>query len=70
MFGATSQRFLALLRQPTATEQPEPRWRMIDLPDDYPGETRRKIWPAESTALYWWRPTFWLREPVGIIRYS
>ncbi|MHA7984962.1 CPCC family cysteine-rich protein [Rathayibacter sp. CAU 1779] len=70
LFGASNQQRMPGVRPPAPRERRDQGWRRIDLPRDYPVEIPRKVWPADDTALYWWRPTFWLREPVLVIRYS
>ncbi|MFJ9778287.1 hypothetical protein ACIRSS_01820 [Amycolatopsis sp. NPDC101161] len=39
-------------------------WRLIDLAVDHfePRGVAEAPGPADPTALYWWRPTFWRRR--------
>ncbi|NBH03564.1 hypothetical protein GTY80_09955 [Amycolatopsis sp. SID8362] len=62
--GAVEIRFTALVRPPRAAEPLDDGWRPIDLAiDDFePMGVRDLPWPADMTALYWWRPTFWRRR--------
>jgi len=69
-FGACNPRALSFVRPPLPHEPIDPDWRPIDLTrdqfedrfEDRDAEARRP-WPADNTALYWWRPTFW--NPLG-----
>ena len=59
--GASLERRLHRARKPTPSDRREPGWRPIDLAvDDFePTGTGDAPHPSDSTALYWWRPTFW-----------
>lgn len=62
--GATESRFTRLVRVAGAAGPLDDGWRPIDLAvDDFePRDDRGAPWPADGTALYWWRPTFWRRR--------
>jgi len=59
-FGAMEERFLKHVRPPTPDEPLDAGWRPIDPSrDSFEGPKSREEWPADTTLLYWWRPTFW-----------
>lgn len=63
--GAVEARLLVHVRAATADEPLEPAWRPIDpATDDVEawGDDAAN-WPADRTTLYWWRATFWHRQP-------
>jgi Cysteine-rich CPCC len=63
--GAKQERVLHLVRPPAADEIRDPGWRPVTNEDDFePLTDERADWPADRTALYWWRPTFWRRQPT------
>ncbi len=60
-FGAMEERFVAMVQEAGPEDRLDPRWRPIDDATDLfepPGSNARP-WPADRTALYWWRPSFW-----------
>ncbi|MBX3032269.1 MAG: hypothetical protein KF809_19165 [Chloroflexi bacterium] len=61
--GAMEERFIGLVRPPFPHETIDPGWRPFDIDRDLvepPGQER--AWPDDPTALYYWRPTFWLLD--------
>lgn len=61
--GAKQERVLRHVRPPTAAEARDPGWRRIVDEDDFePLSAVEADWPANRTALYWWRPTFWRHQ--------
>ncbi|KDN20012.1 CPCC family cysteine-rich protein [Amycolatopsis rifamycinica] len=62
--GAMEYRFTGIVRMAAPDEPLDDGWRPIDLTvDDFePMGTGHAPWPADPTALYWWRPTFWRRR--------
>ncbi|HET6705482.1 CPCC family cysteine-rich protein [Amycolatopsis sp.] len=62
--GAMEYRFTGLVRMAAPDEPLDDGWRPIDLAvDDFePLGVRDAPWPADLTALYWWRPAFWRRR--------
>lgn len=62
--------------QATVRERPLPMdetdtldsgWRMVDgRRDDYERVTAGTPWPEDLTQLYWWRPTYWRRQPPKV----
>ena len=62
--GASEERVAHLTRAPADGESLDPGFRPVDpdtdnleSPDDPPS-----AWPANRTALYWWRPTYWRKQ--------
>ena len=66
-FGASEERRLPGVRPPTSCDRRDAGWRPIDLAVDNfePTGTSEGPRPADSTALYWWRPTFWRLHRKG-----
>ena len=66
-FGSSEERRLPWGRVPTPSDRREIGWRPIDLAlDDFePDGTSEGTHPSDSTALYWWRPTFWRLHRQG-----
>lgn len=62
--GAMEPRFTHMVHQPTDDEPLDADWRTINLTIDLfePKGISERPWPKDTTALYWWRPTFWRRE--------
>jgi len=60
-FGSSEERRLPSSRPPTPSDHRETGWRPIDLALDRfePRGTSEGEHPSDSTAFYWWRPTFW-----------
>ncbi|WP_326837600.1 CPCC family cysteine-rich protein [Amycolatopsis rhabdoformis] len=58
--GAMEPRFTRSVRPAAAAEPIDDGWRPIDLAvDDFePRGVHDEPWPADRTALYWWRPHF------------
>lgn len=62
--GAMDRTFRQKVRSPRSAETLDPGWRAFDPDIDWthpelPGER----WPANSEALYYWRPTYWNGDP-------
>lgn len=52
------------MRDATASEPVDEGWHVLDATNDN-FELRdddHAPWPEDSTTLYWWRPTYWLRR--------
>ncbi|MFB8180892.1 ADP-ribosylglycohydrolase family protein [Streptomyces sp. NPDC055966] len=63
-FGACDQRGLRFTRRPLPDEPLDPLWRPIDPQQDSFEDPHDPVpWPDYQPDLYWWRPTFWRREP-------
>jgi hypothetical protein len=64
-FGASDLAHRVHVRPATDDDLIEPGWRPIDLERDSfePEGEQTAPWPEDSTVLYWWRPTFWRRDP-------
>ena len=62
--GAMEFRFTGLVRGAAPDEAVEGGWKPIDLSRDCfePRGVKDAPWPDDLTVLYWWRPTFWLRD--------
>jgi hypothetical protein len=59
-------RFKAHVRSPRPSEVRETGWRPLSPESDNPERCKPEggwacEWPADSTVLYWWRPTYWRR---------
>jgi hypothetical protein len=63
-FGAIEERFSGDVRAPAPDEPRDPEWRPIDGTDAFEAPDEAAPWPADSTTLYYWRPTFW-RKPIA-----
>jgi hypothetical protein len=61
--GANSPDEVGSVRLPSPDEPVEPGWRMIDPAQDTfePNGQANNPWPRDTTVLYYWRRTFWLR---------
>jgi hypothetical protein len=61
--GASEKRLVPYVRRPSPDEPLDDGGRPIDLEvDDFEDPTgEHQDWPADSSVLYWWRPTFWRR---------
>ena len=59
--GAVEERLVRYVRQPHDSDRREQGWRPVDLTLDHfePLAVQDDAWPADTTHLYWWRPTFW-----------
>ncbi|MEV6810547.1 CPCC family cysteine-rich protein [Micromonospora sp. NPDC051296] len=62
--GVCEERLVRHVRQPLPDEPVEPGWRPVEPGVDRfePTGVQETGWPAERTALYWWRATFWRRR--------
>jgi hypothetical protein len=65
-FGACEAHTREHCRAPKADEPVEEGWRPLDLAADQPevptpGVSYGSTYPADSTTLYWWRPSYWRR---------
>jgi len=58
-FGAIEQRFAGDVRKPTAEDGRDPDFRPIGPNDSFEEGPSEAEGPSDSTALYYWRPTFW-----------
>ncbi|HEY4106034.1 MAG TPA: CPCC family cysteine-rich protein [Polyangiaceae bacterium] len=58
-FGAIEERFAGDVRAPSAEESLDPEWRPISPSDPFEAPDDAAPWPADSTTLYYWRPTYW-----------
>lgn len=65
--GSADPQSQAATRPPRDDEPVEPGWRPVDpLRDNVEfAEARDTPYPSDPTHLYWWRPTFWRRQPTG-----
>ena len=62
--GAMDRAFRRKVRPPRATESLDPGWRPFDPDVDWTHpELAGERWPANSEALYYWRPTYWDGDP-------
>ncbi len=71
-FGAMEMRFISNVRPPKADEPRELGWRMVDPEFDniedhsasgFDAQPPSRVpYPDDSTALYYWRPTYWRRS--------
>lgn len=59
--GASEARFVGDVRPPTAEETLDADWRPINDADPFEAPDESAPWPNDSTALYYWRPSFWRR---------
>lgn len=58
--GAVDERLKGDVRRPTAEDVLDPGFRAIDpARDSFEPEPSASPGPADATALYYWRPTFW-----------
>jgi hypothetical protein len=65
--GASEPGFAQNCRAPTAGDKRDPGWRPVDLATDNieappSGVDMGKTYPADATALYYWRNTYWRRR--------
>jgi hypothetical protein len=61
-FGAMEERFVGNVRDRREGDRLDDGWRPISVEDSFePRGVLELPWPADLTALYWWRPTFWRR---------
>lgn len=66
-FGACEREMLEHCRAPMADESVEDGWRPLDpIADNVEAPARMgaasgTTYPSDSTALYYWRPTYWRR---------
>lgn len=64
-FCAIEERFAGDVRAPSASDRREPEFRPIGADDEFEplpeGGEPETPGPEDSTALYYWRPTFWRR---------
>jgi hypothetical protein len=65
-FGSCERRMLEHCRAPKLDEAVEEGWRPVDRTSDNPevptaGVDYNGTYPADSTALYYWRSTYWRR---------
>lgn len=58
-FGAIEERFAGDVRPPEASEPKDPEWRPIDSSDSFEDAEDGSDGPADPTALYYWRRSFW-----------
>lgn len=66
-FASCESRMLDHCRAPKADETVEEGWRLLDCTADSPEVPtsvvdHNGIYPSDSTALYYWRPTYWRRN--------
>lgn len=65
-FGASTRRRLAWVRAPSPKDHRDPDWRPLISTDVYQDATAHDAtYPSDYTALYYWRPTYWLRQQTG-----
>ena len=57
--GAIEERFVGDVRPATVEEPLDPEWRPITDLAVFGSAEESAPWPDDSTALYYWRPTFW-----------
>ena len=60
--GAIEARFVEDVRKPTPEDRLDPGFRPIAESDSFETEVTEEGGPADATALYYWRPTFWRRS--------
>ena len=65
--GVSDLRYKDRVRPPQPSDRRDPLWRMLDesagdIEDPISGEDSGPSYPADNTALYYWRPTFWRRD--------
>ena len=58
-FGAIEERFAGDVRKPTAEDALDPGFRPLSEADAFETGPTEGEGPADPTALYYWRPTFW-----------
>lgn len=58
-FGAIEERFAGDVRKPTAEDALDPGFRPVSAEDDFETGPAEAEGPADTTTLYYWRPTFW-----------
>jgi hypothetical protein len=58
-FGAIEERFAQDVRKPTADDALDPGFRPIAGSDSFEVGPSEIEGPADPSALYYWRPTFW-----------
>jgi hypothetical protein len=63
-FGAVDERLAGDVRKPTAEDALDPGFRPIAASDSFEAGPSDTPGPTDPTALYYWRPTFWRREPA------
>lgn len=61
--GAVDERLAGDVRKPTAEDVMEPGFRPIAETDSFEAGPSDDAGPADPTALYYWRPTFWRLKP-------
>lgn len=61
-FGAIEERFAQDVRKPGPEDAQEPGFRPIAPEDSFEETAVDDGGPADPTALYYWRPTFWRRS--------
>ena len=66
--GASEPRLRSNVRAPDPSDRRDPTWRPIGFDDNIeeptPGVDYGGTYPADETTLYYWRPTFWRRDPA------
>lgn len=60
-FGAVDERLAGDVRKPTPEDAMDPGFRPISAEDSFEAAPSDEPGPADPTALYYWRPTFWRR---------
>ena len=65
--GAIEARFRGHVRPPGPLDRRDPTWRPLDeavdaVEDALPGADHSTTYPADTTTLYYWRPTFWRHD--------
>lgn len=63
-FGAIDERLAGDVRKPTAEDGLDPDFRPIAASDSFEAGPTDTPGPADPTALYYWRPTFWRLKPA------
>ena len=58
-FGAIDERLAGDVRKPTAEDVLDAGFRPISPDDSFEAHPSEADGPADPTALYYWRPTFW-----------
>lgn len=61
-FGAIESRFAEDVRKPNEEDALDPEFRAIADSDSFESEVTEEGGPADPTALYYWRTTFWRRS--------
>jgi hypothetical protein len=60
-FGAVDERLAGDVRKPTPDDALDSGFRPISAEDSFEAAPSDAPGPADLTALYYWRPTFWRR---------